>query len=169
MTPEALLTLLAVAVVINVAIMVVLVVALVRRRREPAAPAVHAAASAAAPDASVSVPIEAIEPMTTLDADAQAEVDGDQEAQPEDALDEEGLLSILTDPVTGLDNRLAWDRSAAASGKASSAGSAPHRTPPPRVVDRSNGVWSRYPCATRQGAAAHLDSASALIDRSSFT
>ena len=111
MTPEALLTLLAVAVVINVAIMVVLVVALVRRRREPAAPAVYAAASAAAPDASVSVPIEAIEPMTTLDADAHAEVDGDQEAQPEDAVDEEGLLSILTDPVTGLDNRLAWDRS----------------------------------------------------------
>ena len=111
MTPEALLTLLAVAVVINVAIMVVLVVALVRRRREPAAPAVYPAASAAAPDASVSVPIEAIEPMTTLDPDAQAEVDGDQEAHAQDALDEEGLLSILTDPVTGLDNRLAWDRS----------------------------------------------------------
>ena len=116
MTPEALFTLLAVAVVINLAIMVVLVIALMRRRREPSLtvaatppPSVAAAMVEPAP--------EIIEPMTSFRAEAdaaaeaevepEAEVEGDADAD----LDEEGLVSILTDPATGLDNRLAWDRS----------------------------------------------------------
>jgi diguanylate cyclase (GGDEF)-like protein len=114
LTPEALLTLLAVAVVINLAIMVVLVVALVRRRREAVAPPTYPAIPTPAPDAGTPVVSEAIEPMTTLgaeaDAEAGAEPGADHEAHEEAAMDEEGLLSILTDPVTGLDNRLAWDR-----------------------------------------------------------
>lgn len=110
MTPEALVTLLAVAVVINVAIMVVLVVALLRRRREPdLAPTVsHAAAATvetAAPPA-----LEAIEPMTSVVPDVEAEAAADDETPDEEVMDEVGLLSILTDPATGLDNRLAWDR-----------------------------------------------------------
>jgi diguanylate cyclase (GGDEF)-like protein len=109
LTPEALLTLLAVAVVINIAIMLVLVIALVRRRREPV-PAVSTSFGPPATAAVETPPVEAIEPMSAMgSADLENE---EAESEPaEDAdLDEEGLLSILTDPTTGLDNRLAWDR-----------------------------------------------------------
>ncbi|HEY8169276.1 MAG TPA: GGDEF domain-containing protein [Candidatus Limnocylindrales bacterium] len=113
MTPEALATLLAVAIVINLAIMAVLVVALVRRRGSAAVapqPVSTAPSPAPSPDATAA---ETIEPMTAAtlvtagpdedDVDATAEFD-------DEPLDDEGLLSILTDPLTGLDNRLAWDR-----------------------------------------------------------
>lgn len=115
MTPEAIVALLVVAVIVNVAIMAVLVVALVRRGRGAAAPsATPAAAAAASSSVGVELPAatDAIEPMAPFgaDADADAESDADHEAHAEPVTDEEGLLSILTDPVTGLDNRLAWDR-----------------------------------------------------------
>ena len=109
MTPEALLTLLAVAIVINVAIMVVLVIALVRRRREPA-PAVSTSYGPSAAAAIETPVVESIEPMSAMgSADPE---DEDAESEPADDVDadEDGLLSILTDPATGLDNRLAWDR-----------------------------------------------------------
>jgi diguanylate cyclase (GGDEF)-like protein len=110
LTPEALVTLLAVAIIINLAIMVVLVVALVRRRREPdVAPAVSPA-TVVTVETAVPAAQEAIEPMTSVAPDLESEPPADHEADEGDALDEEGLLSILTDPTTGLDNRLAWDR-----------------------------------------------------------
>jgi len=116
LTPEALLTLLAVAVVINVAIMVLLVVALVRRRREPVAAGPSVAASQPASMAALPSTVDAIEPMPEPEPEPEAadEAGTDTEPEPgedvEEVMDEEGLLSILTDPVTGLDNRLAWDR-----------------------------------------------------------
>lgn len=110
MTPEALVTLLAVAIVINVAIMVVLVIALVRRRREPA-PAVSTSFSPSAA-AAVETPtaVDVIEPMSVMGSADPEDQEAESEPAEETDLDEEGLLSILTDPATGLDNRLAWDR-----------------------------------------------------------
>ena len=108
MTPEALLTLLAVAIVINVAIMVVLVIALVRRRREPV-PAVSTSYGPSAAAAVEAPAVESIEPMSAVGSDDLEDEQAESEAENGD-LDEEGLLSILTDPATGLDNRLAWDR-----------------------------------------------------------
>ena len=110
MTPEALATLLAVAVVINVAIMVVLVIALVRRRREPVPTAVTTYATAPAVDVGPPVDTEAIEPMVAFAPEADEEAEPEPEAELEGEASEEGLVSILTDPATGLDNRLAWDR-----------------------------------------------------------
>jgi diguanylate cyclase (GGDEF)-like protein len=110
LTPEALLTLLAVAVVINIAIMVVLVIALVRRRREPA-PAVSTSFGPSVAAAVETPAIDAIEPMSAMGSADQEDEEAESEAAEDDAdLDEEGLVSILTDPATGLDNRLAWDR-----------------------------------------------------------
>ncbi len=109
MTPEALLTLLAVAIVINVAIMLVLVIALVRRRREPA-PAISTSVSPSAAAAVEAPAVESIEPMTAMGSADREDEEGESESADDGELDEEGLLSILTDPATGLDNRLAWDR-----------------------------------------------------------
>ena len=109
MTPEALLTLLAVAVVINIAIMVVLVIALVRRRREPA-PAVSTSFGPSAAAAVETPVVESIEPMSAMGSPGSEDEEAESEPAEDADLDEEGLLSILTDPATGLDNRLAWDR-----------------------------------------------------------
>ncbi len=108
MTPEALLTLLAVAVVINIAIMVVLVVAWFGAV------------------ANLPLPSRLLRPVRRRGrrgayrrrhraherhGSADTEEEEAESGPAEDAdLDEEGLLSILTDPTTGLDNRLAWDR-----------------------------------------------------------
>jgi diguanylate cyclase (GGDEF)-like protein len=109
LTPEALLTLLAVAIVINIAIMVVLVIALVRRRREPA-PAVSTSFGPSLAAAVETPAVDDIEPMSAVGpTDLEGEEAGSEPVEDAD-LDEEGLLSILTDPATGLDNRLAWDR-----------------------------------------------------------
>lgn len=110
MSPEALATLLAVAVVINVAIMVVLVVALVRRRREPLPTAVATYAATPAVEVGPPAEAEAIEPMVPFGSEGDEETELEPEAPLEGDSSEEGLLSILTDPATGLDNRLAWDR-----------------------------------------------------------
>lgn len=113
MTPEALATLLAVAIVINVAIMVVLVIALVRSRRDASAPIATLPSSPAVERADAPTAAEDIEPMPAVSQDMEADApdDAGDEAEAEGAVDdEEGLLSILTDPATGLDNRLAWDR-----------------------------------------------------------
>jgi diguanylate cyclase (GGDEF)-like protein len=112
LSPEALATLLAVAVVINLAIMVVLVVALVRRRREPVPTTVasYAAPATAAVEVGPPTEEEAIEPMVAFGPEGDEEAEVELEAPLEGDTNEEGLLSILTDPATGLDNRLAWDR-----------------------------------------------------------
>jgi diguanylate cyclase (GGDEF)-like protein len=107
LTPEALLTLLAIAVVVNIAVMVVLVYVLLRRRREPQA---TPTTSYAAADAGAPVAAEAIEPMASAGQGAEPEAATGEEAHEVGELDDQSLLSILTDPATGLDNRLAWDR-----------------------------------------------------------
>lgn len=115
MTPEALATLLAVAIVINIAIMVVLAIALVRSRRDAVAQAAMLPATPSVERIDAPSITEDIEPMPAVSEDMDADVPDDAgdevEVEPEDTVDdEEGLLSILTDPATGLDNRLAWDR-----------------------------------------------------------
>jgi diguanylate cyclase (GGDEF)-like protein len=114
LTPEALATLLAVAIVINVAIMVVLVMALIRTRRDTLAATATLASSPAVELAEAPPAVEDIEPMAAIaeDVDGADQADlAEGEAEEEGPVDDDdGLLFFLTDPATGLDNRLSWDR-----------------------------------------------------------
>lgn len=99
MSVDVIVAILIVAIVANVVIMAGLVVALVRRGRAPGANAAPMVASNTARETALGVgepalDSEEVEPMRPA---------------PESTYDD-GLVSILTDPVTGLDNRLAWDR-----------------------------------------------------------
>ena len=96
---DVIVAILIVAIVANLVITVGLLVALVRRGRAPRAIAAPMVASRPERETAVSVgepalDTEEVEPMRP---------------EPEPAY-EGGVVSILTDPLTGLDNRLAWDR-----------------------------------------------------------
>ena len=96
---DVIVAILIVAIVANLVITVGLLVALVRRGRAPRAIAAPMVASRPERETAMGVgepPLdtEEVEPMRP---------------EPEPAY-EGGVVSILTDPLTGLDNRLAWDR-----------------------------------------------------------
>lgn len=99
MSPDTIVAILIAAISANLLLMIGLVVALMRRGRS-SGPAVapmtptEAEAVPAGRSAAPTMELDEVEPMTI---------------DPEPT-DEDGLVSILTDPLTGLDNRFAWDR-----------------------------------------------------------
>ncbi len=99
MSVDVIVAILIVAIVANLVITGGLVVALVRRGRAPAAIAGPMVASRPGRETAVGVGEPELETEEVVP----------MRPGPEPAY-EGGIVSILTDPLTGLDNRLAWDR-----------------------------------------------------------